>query len=95
MSAEDRARRSWKREDAPTEPTMTEAEWQAQGAAETAVLSHAVDDPADVHIVLLDTAWEPVIELDKHAAIALAARLLDLALQVPEPRFTLPLAVES
>lgn len=63
--------------------TITEEQWNRDHAADICVLGRGPSGP-DI-IFILDTASQVAQELDRNTANALAARLIELAEQLPEP----------
>ena len=78
-----------------TNTTTTEREWIMENAAEHVVVMFDGETGKQSYLAILDGDHVALSEIDKHFALGLAARLIELAIDLPDTRFKLPSATLS
>lgn len=75
-----------------TTTTTTEREWIMENAAEHVVVMFDGETGEQSYLAIMDGEHVALGEIDKHFALGLAARLIELAIDLPDTRFKLPSA---
>lgn len=70
----------------------TEREWILENAAEHVVVMYDVETGKPDCLAIMDGDYMAIGEIDKHYALGLAAKLIELALELPDTRHKLPTA---
>lgn len=73
-----------------TTNTTTELSWVKENAAEHVVLVFDAETGKQDSLAIMDGDVPVLSDIDKNFALALAARLVELAIELPPTRVTLP-----
>lgn len=73
-----------------TVQTITELAWAKENAAEHVVLVFDAETGEQDYLAILEDGVPVLSDIDKNFALALAARLVELAIELPESRVILP-----
>lgn len=73
-----------------TTNTATELSWVKENAEEHVHLVFDAETGEQSHLMIMDGEFGVLNDIDKNFALALAARLVELAIELPPTRVTLP-----
>lgn len=73
-----------------TAETITELSWAKENAEEHVALVFDTETGKQLYLAILEDGVPVLSDIDKNFALALAARLVELAIELPESRVILP-----